>query len=285
MIIFFFCAIIMLGENMKNKGFTLVELLAVIAILAILVIVAMPNVLGMFNEAKVNVFVTDVQRYMDAATTSFTKDALNNAGKTIYYSSVDNATLKTKKLDMSGAEKEYFIEIDRNGNFKRIVVYDDNYCYDIYTTSSYGNETSTNSKYFIDKIEKTPVAIEDVWESGNDDIVATISGTSYVVSGCEGVITVDGRDDNQPSMVLNSVEYSFVPGMTWEEWVGSELNSSKFPLIIDNFRPNYVSIKEYGGGYLYLKSPLTIIPKTDEIISGAEYVTYVLFPGEDDGNI
>ena len=36
---------------MKNKGFTLVELLAVIAILAILVIVAMPNVLGIFlNE-------------------------------------------------------------------------------------------------------------------------------------------------------------------------------------------------------------------------------------------
>ena len=40
---------------MKRKnGFTLVELLAVIAILAILVIVAMPNILGMFNEAKQN---------------------------------------------------------------------------------------------------------------------------------------------------------------------------------------------------------------------------------------
>lgn len=34
---------------MNKKGFTLVELLAVIAILAILVIVAMPNVLGMFK--------------------------------------------------------------------------------------------------------------------------------------------------------------------------------------------------------------------------------------------
>ena len=34
---------------MKNKGFTLVELLAVIAILALLVIIALPNVLKMFN--------------------------------------------------------------------------------------------------------------------------------------------------------------------------------------------------------------------------------------------
>lgn len=37
---------------MKRQGFTLVELLAVIAILAILVLVAVPNVLGMFNQAK-----------------------------------------------------------------------------------------------------------------------------------------------------------------------------------------------------------------------------------------
>ena len=57
---------------MKNKnGFTLVELLAVIAILAILVVVAMPNVLGMFNEAKQNTFVTEVQKYMDTAKAQF----------------------------------------------------------------------------------------------------------------------------------------------------------------------------------------------------------------------
>ena len=37
---------------MSKKGFTLVELLAVIAILAILVIIALPNILKMFNNAK-----------------------------------------------------------------------------------------------------------------------------------------------------------------------------------------------------------------------------------------
>ena len=44
---------------MKNKnGFTLVELLAVIAILAILVIIALPNVIKMFNNAKKSSFLT-----------------------------------------------------------------------------------------------------------------------------------------------------------------------------------------------------------------------------------
>ena len=67
---------------MKKKGFTLVELLAVIAILAILVIVAMPNVLGMFNQSKANTFVTEVQEYMNVATTSFMQNALSTQGKT-----------------------------------------------------------------------------------------------------------------------------------------------------------------------------------------------------------
>ena len=46
---------------MKNKGFTLVELLAVIAILALLVIIALPNVLKMFNQAKKDTFLTEAK--------------------------------------------------------------------------------------------------------------------------------------------------------------------------------------------------------------------------------
>ena len=42
---------------MKKKGFTLVELLAVIAILSILVIIALPNIVGMFTKAKKDLFL------------------------------------------------------------------------------------------------------------------------------------------------------------------------------------------------------------------------------------
>ena len=78
---------------MKKKGFTLVELLAVIAILAILVIVAMPNVLGMFNQAKANTFVTEVQKYMDTAKTSFMTSAMQTGGKEVVFTNLaSNAT-------------------------------------------------------------------------------------------------------------------------------------------------------------------------------------------------
>ena len=45
---------------MNKKGFTLVELLAVISILVILVIVAMPNVLKMFRQSKQKSFYNEV---------------------------------------------------------------------------------------------------------------------------------------------------------------------------------------------------------------------------------
>ena len=77
-------------KKFDSKGFTLVELLAVIAILAILVIVAMPNVLGMFNQAKANSFVTEVQKYMDTAKTSFMQNAMLNGGKEIVFTNFDS---------------------------------------------------------------------------------------------------------------------------------------------------------------------------------------------------
>ena len=46
---------------MRKKGFTLVELLAVISILAILVVIAMPNVIKMFNNSKKSSFETEVK--------------------------------------------------------------------------------------------------------------------------------------------------------------------------------------------------------------------------------
>ena len=217
---------------MKKKGFTLVELLAVIAILAILVIVAMPNVLGLFNQAKVSSFVTEIQKIMDTAIATFTKDALLNSGKTVYYSSTENATLGTKKLDMSGNEKNYFIEMDRNGEFKRVVVYDANYCYDIYTTDSMFTRKTSVSKFIRNKIEKTSVFASDVWETGTDSVIVNIDGTDYSINGCEGIITTEGKDKNETTSIVNiyDVVYEYVPGMTWRDWVQSRYNTGDYKI-------------------------------------------------------
>lgn len=218
---------------MKNKnGFTLVELLAVIAILAILVIVAMPNILGMFNEAKQNTFVTDVQKIMDTAKAEFTNDAFSNAGQTIYYSSKDNS-LDSSKLNIE-TNKEYFIEMDRHGEFKRVVVYDDNFCYDIYADGTKSDLTGINSKLINDVIKKSTVVKSDILDSANDsidiEIVNNGSVVTYKVVGCNDSISqivpeggkyiTDGNEydsgDEIPSVpkkgdkfILNDYEYYY----------------------------------------------------------------------------
>ena len=52
---------------MKNKGFTLVELLAVIVILGVLLIVAIPNVFGIQKRIKVEMYCTKVHNIEKAA--------------------------------------------------------------------------------------------------------------------------------------------------------------------------------------------------------------------------
>lgn len=217
---------------MKKNGFTLVELLAVIAILAILVIVAMPNVLGMFNEAKANTFVTEVQKYMDAAKTSFVSDTLSNPAQSIYYSSVDNAALGTTKLDMDGS-KEYFIEMDRHGNFKRIIIKDDSFCYDIYADGTVLKFDNSSSKRIEDGIDKNSVDVNDVWNSeSTDSILVSSDASSFKIKGCEAVTTIEGKTENvkTATIEIDGTKYKFVEGMTWNIWLASAYNTGGFVL-------------------------------------------------------
>ncbi len=180
---------------MKKKGFTLVELLAVIAILAILVIVAMPNVLGMFNQAKANTFVTEVQKYMDTAKTSFMTEAMSAGGKEVVFASNKYKTSDTKpagskELAMDGSAKNYVIWFNRNGEFERVIIYDANFCYD---SLNHGRTTDTNGKLAGAKLAATPdgfdkssVKVSNVVEVATGDTINISSAAA--TGGCAGTI-------------------------------------------------------------------------------------------------
>ncbi len=107
---------------MRNrKGFTLVELLAVIAILAILVIIALPNVIRMFNEAKKSAFVIEAQTVYKETTKKFISE-LSKGNKLSTISSDDDT-----KLDMSGKELDYCVIMDNQGKVKKLAVGNDSY--------------------------------------------------------------------------------------------------------------------------------------------------------------
>ena len=68
---------------MKNKGFTLVELLAAVVIMAILMVIAVPSVIGISNNIKVSMFCTKVNNLENAAEL-YGKDYIDDLRKNVY---------------------------------------------------------------------------------------------------------------------------------------------------------------------------------------------------------
>ena len=174
---------------MKEKGFTLVELLAVIAILAILVIIALPNVLKMYNNAKKNSFLTEDKTIAQDVSSKYITESMKGNKLT----TISN---KQNSLDLSGRDIEYEFKLDSNGKIKSMMVYDGTYC--VVTTKDYTNlKTSdvknkcsydeihnivgTLSKNFYEKSGKTDRSLVKSIEFYSDG--RTISGAeSYDVS-------------------------------------------------------------------------------------------------------
>lgn len=64
--------------NLKNKkGFTLVELLAVIVVLAIIILIAMPAVLSSMEKARKNSFAVEANEVIRAAQTAYADAVMN----------------------------------------------------------------------------------------------------------------------------------------------------------------------------------------------------------------
>ena len=106
---------------MNKKGFTLVELLAVIAILALLVLVAVPNVLGMFNKAKKDTFLTEAKSIFKESASKYISDNMHNSNEGNIY--CKSETDSKNPLDMDIGNTYYYIEKDSTGKTIKFVAW------------------------------------------------------------------------------------------------------------------------------------------------------------------
>ena len=87
---------------MRNKGFTLVELLAVIVILAVISLIATPMVLGVIEKSKKSAAVESVNGILDAAEKNMIESMLNGESNTRYDLSIDTSLLYKGEKPESG---------------------------------------------------------------------------------------------------------------------------------------------------------------------------------------
>lgn len=116
---------------MKNskKGFTLVELLAVIVVLAIIMIIAVPSVLNSMATAKKNSFVIEARKAINLTMqTKQTEDLLNqNTSKTCY-------TLSEIGLEAGGRYHGY-VQYDSTAKAYKVTMSDGTYSVTAKTSS------------------------------------------------------------------------------------------------------------------------------------------------------
>ncbi len=106
-------------KKLNKKGFTLVELLAVIVVLAIIMVLTLPTIMNSMNSARQSTFLLYASRMLDTAADKYQSDALLNGGESCY---------TIEQLNNGNTTKYHgIVRIEDNGNVMKVQMYDDNY--------------------------------------------------------------------------------------------------------------------------------------------------------------
>ena len=174
----------------KNKGFTLVELLAVIVILALIALIATPIILNVINDAKKQAAKDSAYGYMDAVEKyivsseledksiqdrTYSVEELNSMGVSVKGSTPDNGNIEIKNSSV----KSYDIGIDgyvvRNGKVEKVS-----------TTKSFKNGTAVYYKP----------------ETGNKCSKEAAKSTTGTKSGCMKWYVFNDKEGNATVNVI-----------------------------------------------------------------------------------
>ena len=185
----------------NNKGFTLVELLAVIAIMAILLIIALPNVLKMFNESKEKIFLTESKSVFKEAINQTIKD--RNFSDVIYCKSMND---EVNPLGMSGREIYYYIKANVNDNTGTIIVWD-NERYAKYKGDKLDPSILDNAEKITDDIRNA--TCDNIAEAVGlvDKISDTYKVTGSVTFGDSQHLSLNIKMNNMNDSTFSKVKY------------------------------------------------------------------------------
>lgn len=188
----FVCYNLFNGDTMKkNKGFTLVELLAVIVILAIIMIIAIPAVLNTMTTAKRKSFVEYGQKVAQEAEKKYALrdlEGLPSHGVIVY------DITKELGLPSTGSFKGYVL-VDATDNNSRgiyVYLYDDTYLFDIIKDTELKDESisSVNGVELITSAEEfaNSAGYETYYPANSSSVIETVNGKYEFLES----ITLDG---------------------------------------------------------------------------------------------
>ena len=166
-------------KKINSKGFTLVELLAVIVIMGILMMVAIPAVTRTIENSRKDTFIDIAKSYANAATTLWTADGLSCGTGNVVSSAVDTGDYYIK-IDTTSTDAP--VLLDKGGKsswgnrdvkgYVRV---------NISTVTTAGTEPRRVTKFYVALTDGTHGVFDSGKESANlkrGDILMTMNTAS-----------------------------------------------------------------------------------------------------------
>lgn len=209
---------------MKNKkGFTLVELLAVIAILGIIAIIVVPNVLEQYEDSKKMILIDEAKNIYTAASEKYVTERTH--GNKI--SVITNDGREVNTLSLEGGDVIYTVHIDKEGNITTFKARNNKYC-----VSGMGN--------FLDDYSKEDVELLDG---------SSLCETSVMMDNELVTLELNIRSKDRP--VINEAKPKIIYLRMNHGWYDSAKNSANKITSIEEV-PNKTNY--YFAGFEYSKN-------------------------------
>jgi type IV pilus assembly protein PilA len=174
---------------MKEKAFTLIELLAVIVILAIIALIAVPIIMGIIKDARENAKKRSAELVYTGVEYAYTQSLFKEGSENV----VDDVTLETidKYLNVDNVASHGFETSDTNKEKLHIVTKDNVYCEVTKNTSTKTFEVKcgTDANYTSDNVMEIKTIAYDVY-TAPAHICLLQSGTSQT-TGAEYLCSLD----------------------------------------------------------------------------------------------
>ena len=148
--------------KLNKKGFTLVELLAVIVVLAVIMVIAIPTVIDSMNSAKKSSFAMYGQKMLNAAMSKVQGDALDGVSAKPKY--------KFSELVASSGQYKGYVSYDSSTNKYTVSFYNTDY---MVKDASYDDLESWKKAKCSASASTVPPECSKVLNSGNSNWDAT----------------------------------------------------------------------------------------------------------------
>lgn len=142
----------------NKKGFTLVELLAVIVVLAIIILIAMPSVMSAMDKARRNALITEVTEITKIAQTAYADDSMGTGITSICYNLeylVEHGYLDKKLEGYTGA---VLLSVNADGKVSS----------DIIISNGVYSYTGSTKEVSNDNLKSSPTVTNNCSNFGNN---------------------------------------------------------------------------------------------------------------------